>query len=37
MDLDSSKYRKYKLVLEYMKAKIGLEIWKREGIDKESN
>ena len=35
MNLNLVKYRKYKLVLEYMKAKIGMEIWNRDGIEKE--
>lgn len=35
IDLENIKYRKYKLVLEYMKAKIWIEIWKRDGIEKE--
>ena len=35
LNLDSSKYKKYKLVLEYMKAKTGIEIWNRDSIDKE--
>jgi hypothetical protein len=35
MDLTSFKYSKYKLALEYMKAKIWMEIYKREWIEKE--
>jgi hypothetical protein len=37
MNLNKVKYRKYKFVLEYMKAKIGLEIWNRDEIKKEVN
>jgi len=35
LDLNKWKYKKYKLVFEYMKAKIWVEIWNREGIEKE--
>jgi len=35
MNLNLYKYRKYKLVLEYMKAMIGMEIWKRDWIEKK--